>query len=113
MTAAHKRQKTHDVPDLSALPPGQVRAVESLIGASRDPTYPEAAAAAGMSLGTLFTHLRRVRRKHPKLYAAIRKVRKAQLAIRHRNAVANARAHTCAYFRRMRRSQMYLLTGYW
>ena len=66
-----------------------------------------------MSLGTLFTHLRRVRRKHPELYATIRKVRKAQLVIRRRNAVANARAHTRAYFRRMRRSQMYLFTGYW
>ena len=91
----------------------QARAVESLIGAGRDRTYTEAAEAAGMLLGTLYTHLRRVRCNHPKMYAAIRKVRKAQVAIRHRNAVANARAHTRAYFRRIRRSQLYLLTGYW
>ena len=97
-----------------ACPDGrQARAVESLIGVGRDRTYTEAAEAAGMSLGTLYTHLRRVRCNHPKLYAAIRKVREAQLAVRHRNAVANARAHTRAYFRRIRRSQLYLLAGYW
>jgi hypothetical protein len=106
-------RRSHDMPDLSSLPPGQARAVESLIGAGRDRTYTEAAEAAGMSLGTLYTHLRRVRCNHPKLYAAIRKVRKAQLAVRHRNAVANARAHTRAYFRHIRRSQLYLLAGYW
>ena len=113
MTTTHKRRKAHDVPDLSPLPPGQARAVEALIGAGRDRTYPAAAEAAGISLGTLYTHLRRVRCNHPKLYAAIRKVRKAQLAIRHRQAVANARAHSRAYFRRMSRSQIYLLSGYW
>ena len=63
-----------------------------------------------MSLGTLYTHLRRVRDNHPKLYASIRKVRKAQMEIRH--AVANARTHRKAYFRRMSRSQIYLLSGY-
>jgi len=43
-----------------------------------------------MSLGTLYTHLRRVRCNPPKLYAAIRKVRRAQLAVRHNNAVAKS-----------------------
>ena len=99
--------------DISLLPKGQRKAVESLVDGERARTYVEASEVAGIPVNTLYTHLRRVRSKHPKLYKAIRKVRKAQLAIRHRNAVANARAHTRAYFRRMRRSQMYLLTGYW
>ena len=115
MTNPTKRRRPHDVPDLSSLPPGQARAVSALIfhDIPWGRTYTEAADAAGMSLGTLYTHLRRVRCNHPKLYAAVRKVRKAQLAVRHRNAVANAGAHTRAYFRRIRRSQLYLLAGYW
>ena len=115
MTNPTKRRRSHDAPDLSSLPPGQARAVSALIfhDVPWGRTYDEAADAAGMSLGTLYTHLRRVRCNHPRLYAAIRKVRKAQLAVRHRNAVANARAHTRAYFRRIRRSQLYLLAGYW
>ena len=69
--------------NLSPLPPGQRRAVEALIGEGVARTYPEAARLAGMSQGTLLTHINRVRQRHPKLYAAIRQVRLAQLAVRH------------------------------
>ena len=97
--------------DLSPLPPGQRRAIEALIGGNTDRTYPEAARIAGMAEGTLLTHVNRVRRGHPELYKAIRKVRKAQLAVRHKIAVQNARAHSRAYFRRLNR-QLYQLFGY-
>ena len=40
-------RRAHDMPDLSSLPPGQARAVESLIGAFRYRTYAKAAEAAG------------------------------------------------------------------
>ena len=91
------------IPDLSPLPLGQRRAVEALIGGETDRTYPEAARIAGMAEGTLLTHINRVRQNHPKLYAAIRVVRKSQLTVRHRMAVMNARAHSRAYFRRQNR----------
>ena len=91
------------IPDLSPLPPGQRRAIEALIGGDADRTYPEAARVAGMAEGTLLTHVNRVRRNHPRLYAAIRVVRKSQLAVRHRIAVMNAKAHSRAYFRRQNR----------
>ena len=99
--------------DISLLPEGQRKAIESLVGGERARTYVEASEVAGISVNTLYTHLRRVRSKHPKLYKAIYRRRRSQLRERHREAVANARAHTRAYFRRVRRSQMYLLTGYW
>ena len=68
------------IPDLSPLPPGQRRAIEALIGGGTDRTYPEAARIAGMAEGTLLTHINRVRQNHPELYAAIRVVRRSQLA---------------------------------
>ena len=105
----HKRRGPYDVPDLSPLPPGQRRAIEALIGAGVARTYPEAASVAGMAEGTLLTHINRVRQRHPRLYKSIREVREAQLADRHEIAVQNARAHSRAYFRRLRR--LYRLLG--
>ena len=99
-------------PDLSSLPEGQRRAVTALISGERARTYPEAAKLEGMSLGTLYTHLRRVQKSHPDVYEKVRRVRKAQLAVRHHNALENARAHTRAWFRRVSRSEMYLLYGH-
>ena len=74
--------------------------VEALLGSETAPTYPEAARVAGMSEGTLLTHLNRIRRRRPELYAAIRRVRLAQLAVRHEVAVQAADAHSGAYFRK-------------
>ena len=68
-----------------------------------DRTYREAARLAAMSEGTLLTHLNRIRRNHPELYAHIRVVRKAQLAVRHEVALANARGHSRLYFRKRAR----------
>ena len=78
------------LPDLSKLPPGQRRAIEALIGDGVDRTYPEAAYITGMAEGALPTHVNRVRTNHPALYKQIRRVRRGQLAIRHRREEANA-----------------------
>ena len=96
--------------DLSELPPGQRRAIEALIGDGMDQTYTQAAKIAGMAEGTLLTYINRVRQNHPELYGRIREVRLAQLRVRHRFAMQNARAHSRRYFRRRARNRR--LYGY-
>ena len=102
-SSALKKRISHDKTDFSTLPLGQRRAALALIGGSSARTYPEASEVAGISLGTLHTHLRRIRHRHPDLYAAIRKVRLGQLKVRHNLALASARAHSRAWFRRVGR----------
>ena len=96
--------------DLSELPPGQRRAIEALIGDGVDRTYTEAARLAGIAEGTLLTHVNRVRMNHAELYGQIRAVRLAQLRVRHRFAMQNARDHSRRYFRRRARNRR--LYGY-
>ena len=103
------KDRNHMTLELLSLPEGQRRAVSSLISGNHARTYPEAAKEAGMSLGTLYTHLRRVRRNHPRVYKEVRRVRECQLAVRHHNALDNARSHTRAWFRRVRRNERYML----
>ena len=97
---AKKRLSYDTLPDLSPLPEGQHRAIRALIGGKMARTYPEAARIAGMSLGTILTHVNRVRRMRPKLYQRIREVRLAQLNYRHEDALEAARAHSAIYFRK-------------
>ena len=99
-----KKPKPYDLPDLSGLPPGQCTAIQALIGGGMARTYPEAAELAGMSQGTMLTHINRVRRRHPKLYQAIRSVRLAQLADRHKDALTAKRAHSAIYFKKRSRN---------
>ena len=99
----NKKLVSYDLPELSVLPPGQRRAAEALLGTAFPPTYPQAAELAGISLGTLLTQLthgNRSRQRHPALYTKIRPVRLAQLADRHEDALARARAHSALYFRK-------------
>ena len=112
-TTRYKKRKPYDMPDLSVLPSGRRRAVEALIGGNEDRTYPEAARIAGMAEGTLLTHVNRVRQNHPRLYTAIRAVRLAQLAVRHERALANAKAHSRAYFKRRANRRFCELFGYY
>ena len=98
------------MPNLSALT--AARSVHGGLGSDRrgcvTRTYPEVAQRAGMAQVTLLTHINRIRQRHPRLYAEIRGVRKAQLAVRHQVALASARAHTTAWFgRRRRRARLY------
>ena len=112
MTTANKRQALRDLTDVSLLPEGQMRAVVALVGGDKARTYIEAAKIAGTSVNTLYTHLRRIRSNHPKLYEAVYTERKTQLRMRHREAIARAREHTKQYFRRVRKSERWLLGGY-
>ena len=89
-----------DLRGLSQLPPDQRRALDALVGGEDARTYVEAAKVAGMSLGTLKIHLRRVRLLRPGVCA----FRRAQLAQRHREAMQNRRAHSRAYFFRRKRN---------
>ena len=70
-----------------------------------DAAYKQASVIADMSLGTLYTHLRRIRIKHPKLYGAIYKERKNQLRVRHREAANRTRDHTRQYFSNVRKGE--------
>ena len=108
-----KKRILYDTPDISALPLGQRRAVEALVGSEEARTYREAAGLAGMSEGTLLTHINRVQQNHPQLYQTIRGVRLEQLSVRHADALANAKAHSRAYFRRRANRRFYLLFGYY
>ena len=108
MTTTHKRRLSRDI---AILPEGQRRAVDGLVGGERARTYVEASEVAGISVNTLYTHLRRVRSKHPKLYKAIYRRRRSQLRERHREAVARARDHTKQYFKRVRRWERWMVGG--
>ena len=66
---------------LRSLPPGQRRVVQAI---ARRPgaTYPDLARGLGLHLGTLHTHLRRVREWEPALYAELLAIRRRALAAR-------------------------------
>ena len=74
------KDRNRMTPDVTILPEGQKRAVTALISGERARTYPEAAEVGEMSLGTLYTHLRRVKRNHPAVYQKVRRVRKSRPA---------------------------------
>jgi hypothetical protein len=105
MTKLLNRQNLHDIRHIKLLPDGQLRAVVGLIGGDGARTYKEASVIADMSLGTLYTHLRRIRINHPVLHKAIYKERKNQLKVRHREAVGRARDHTRKYFSNVRKGE--------
>lgn len=89
--------------DLAVLPDGQRRAVQAFIGAGYR-SYPAAAKAAGISLGTFKTHLRRVRLQYPDVWALVAARRAQQRQQYHEQAQKRAAAHTRRYFRNLRRS---------
>src|SRR3990167_9416234 len=100
----------HDIQiTLRLLPPGQRSAVEALIGMGWARSYHEAAAACGVCVGTLYTHLRRVRQAHPELYERIMQVRAEQLGVRHIASVKRAEAHSQTWHRKRFRRRY----GYW
>ena len=92
---ARERAVPRELPGLLAtLPPGQRRVAAALVADNRGRTYPEVAEKLGVHLGTVHQHLRRIRLRHPKVYATIMKVRARQLQARHRRALARAKAHS-------------------
>jgi transposase len=87
--------------DLSPLTGGQRRVVEALLDAGRGvPTYKGVAEKLGVALGSVYTHLKRVRDNYPDLYDVVMLERKKQLAKRHQQALSRAERHSRQYFRR-------------
>lgn len=109
-----KRRILYDLRrEVMGLPVGQRRALLALVGSGRARTYREAALMAGVSLGTLLTHMNRVRERHPQLYEAVRAVRGMQLAQRHAVALEAARVHTRTWFRKQANRRYHRQYGYW
>ena len=92
----------------AALPSGQYRAVAALVGDGWR-TYSAAAKRAGLSVNSLKTHLRWVRRWHPDLWKEIARCRAAQRAERHDAAVRRVYEHS----RDWHRKQFFRAYGYW
>ena len=84
--------------EIAALPPGQRRVVVALFEPSGPPTYRAVAAALGLHVGSVYEHLRRVRRARPALYEALMAGRRAGQAEVHRAAVARAQARTHRWY---------------
>ncbi|HLK65750.1 MAG TPA: hypothetical protein VKU19_20065 [Bryobacteraceae bacterium] len=80
-------------------PPGCRRVAKALVADDVGPTYPEVAVELGVHIGTINQHLRRIRRKHPEVYAALMKFRARQLAERHRAAIARERERSRLWHR--------------
>ena len=57
-------------------------------------TYRAVAAQLGLSVGTVYRHLGRIRERHPEVYAALMMERERQLAVRHQQALERDEAHS-------------------
>jgi hypothetical protein len=77
------------------------------------PTYPQAAARAGVPLGTLHTRLARVKAEHPEAYGVVMDERRRQLAERHRRALERQESRSRAWHRRQANRRHYRLFGFW
>jgi IS30 family transposase len=86
--------------DLTGLTKGQRRIVALLLRSQTGLTYQGVADRLGVSLGTVYQQLKRIRDKHPETYSRIMAIRKTQLAYRHDKAVERERKQSRAYFRR-------------
>ncbi len=98
---------------LGALPPGRARVALALIVPRDAPTYPEVAARLGIGLGTVHTHLKRLRAGHPDVYAAVMAERARQLARRHGAALARDAAHSRRWHRKQANRRFRARYGYW
>ena len=108
MTSRQLRNK------LSQLPPGQAKALRAILDPDNPSgrTYKQAAEVAGISLGTLYTHLRRVRQNHPKIYAAVMGARSIQLEVRHQHAVLDRRDRSREWWHNVNKAEFYAMGGW-
>ena len=83
-----------NLPGLTSLPAGQQRVALALLSEETGRTYPEIAASLGISLGSVHTHLRRIRQQRPEVYAAVMEQRRRQLAARYEEASARDEARS-------------------
>jgi transposase len=98
---------------LGGLPPGRARVALALVVGRDAPTYPEVAARLGLGLGTVHTHLKRLRAGHPDVYAAVMAERARQLARRHAAALARDAAHSRRWHRKQANRRFHAQFGYW
>ncbi len=98
---------------LGGLPPGRARVALALIVPRDAPTYFEIAARLGIGLGTVHTHLKRLRAGQPDVYAAVMAERAQSLARRHRAALARDAAHSRRWHRKQANRRFYTRYGHW
>jgi len=85
----------------TGLPPGQARVVLGLVAIPDDPaSYALVAEAFGIHIGTVHTHLRRVREREPALYRRIMAERRRQLEARHQAILEERRQRSLQWGRR-------------
>lgn len=83
------------------LPRGQARVVLGLLCLPEDPiSYGDIAEALQIHVGTVHTHMRRVRVRHPDLYGAVMAERRRQLAARHEAVLQDRRERSLRWGRR-------------
>ncbi len=98
---------------LDTLPPGRARVALALVMGRDTPTYPAVAARLVIGLGTVHTHLRRLRERHPDLYTAVMAERARQLARRHKDALTRDEAHSRRWHRKQANRRFYACYRYW
>ena len=98
---------------LKTLPQGQQRVAGALVDGSRARTYRGVATLLGLHLGTVHQHLRRIRLRHPDVYAALMLRRAHQLTERHARAVQRAESHSQEWHRRQANRRLFYALGRW
>jgi transposase len=88
----------------SPLTKAQTRVVQCLLSGDYGValTYEQVARKLGVSVGTVYRQLKRVRDQHPDVYRTVMSWRKWQLENRHEAAVERAKQRTARWFRRKR-----------
>jgi hypothetical protein len=93
------------------LSPMQGRVVAALVADGRCPTRREVADELGVSLGTVHTHLLRVARGHPDVWAEVCRVRALQKQDRHQAAVYRERERSRRWHARKANRRFHAMYG--
>jgi DNA-binding CsgD family transcriptional regulator len=93
--------------------PAERRVVRALFATPEGATYVAAAQQLGVSIGTVYSHLRRLRRREPELYNALMAMRREQLSVRHERAVRRAIARSAEWHGRQSARRYFRRFGVW
>jgi hypothetical protein len=107
----HKRRELHDT--LAPLSAGQRRVADALVVEPAGRTYAAVAETLGLSVGTVYEHLRRIRTQHPESYAELMALRAEQLATRHEQARQRAEEHSGRWHRKQGVRRFHRQFGRW
>jgi transposase len=77
--------------------------LDELVGHKEARTYKKVAEILDLHVGTVYTHLKRVRDNQPGIYNRAFSIRKSQLEILHQKALARADAKSHEYHRNMKK----------